>query len=830
MNIPHRILFSKENVFIYPPEVEKGIKGTLSICSLDKGSLYLLWIPSMEQSNEESNDGNNSNSNHNSSNDDIEELEMNPTSLVVRVHIKELKSIKKYTPTIGTPYIIITSKSGTAFYPFFFEHGGVREFLKCLSSIIHLKKSNIDPNFFIIVDLTDPIQRSLSNINLSESIDKIHDPLADLEMEGDQNKYSLLSSTNQLKKAQEISVSIANVTNSTNNFTSTTTTKSGLSFSTSVLTPPTSTSSLLSTSIKESLYESPNTINNSNSYHSGLNNITNETNNNYHNITKPSLTVNNNTTTTTTNSLSLSSIISKSPNSTSSSPISINRLGQSGNISPISSPSSRILSESTDSDDGSGGNSFSTSPTNGSGTPNPRHKLKREFSSSILENFAKVTQLAKSAQKNIFEEPAKKIDNHFRNLMNKSNATNSLSPPHNNNHSNNNSSNNNNHHSYYSHNNSNSIPSYIDQLNESSSSIMSSSMDYFTPFNISSSNFSIEIGINRKECNPLSASEWYSYFDEEGRICLANQQVLLKKIFYGGIEDSLRSQVWPFLLHVYSFDSTYASRQVKAHEKLIEYQTIKRQWESISCEQESRFSKYVSRKMLIKKDVIRTDRLHPMFIDGEDEIDANPNLKSMYEILLTYSFFNFDIGYVQGMSDLLSPLLSVMKNDSDTFWCFKGLMDRLESNFHKDQNGMHTQLSTLSKLIKFMDVDLWNHLEANNGSNMYFFFQSILICFKREFCFSDVKCLWEVLWSNYLTKHLPIFMCLSILLKEREKILTENMAFDLILKLINEKANKMDLDELLIDAESLVKYFIIKQMSINDPTLLNLKESISISF
>ncbi|KAF2071930.1 hypothetical protein CYY_006745 [Polysphondylium violaceum] len=812
MNIPHRILFSKENVFIYPPEVEKGIKGTLSICSLDKGSLYLLWMPANEYSG-----GNSSNDGNDNNNDTTiqEELEMNPTSLVVRVHIKELKSIKKYTPTIGTPYIIITSKSGTAFYPFFFEQGGVREFLKCLSSIIHLKKSNIDPNFFIVVDLTDPIQRSLSHMNLSESIDKIHDPLADLEMEGDQNKYSLLSSTNHLKKAQEISVSIANVTNNTSNFT-----KSGLSFSTSILAPP-SNVSLLSTSIKESLYESS-TMNNSNSYHSGLNTL-----NSNNDLTKPSLTLNNNN--TTTNSLSLSSIISKSPTSTSSSPISINRLAHSGNISPISSPSSKILSESTDSDDGS--NSFSTSPTNGSGTPNHRHKLKREFSSSILENFAKVTQLAKSAQKKIFEEPAKNIDNHFRNLMNKT-ATNSLSPPHSNSHSNNSSGH---HHSHGHHNshhhshNSNGIPSYIDQLNESSSSIMSSSMDYFTPFNISSSNFSIEIGINRRECNPLSASEWYSYFDEEGRICLANQQVLLKKIFYGGIEDSLRSQVWPFLLHVYSFDSTYASRQVKAHEKLLEYQTLKRQWESISCEQESRFSKYVSRKMLIKKDVIRTDRLHPMFIDGEDELDANPNLKLMYEILLTYSFFNFDIGYVQGMSDLLSPILSVMKNDSDSFWCFKGLMDRLESNFHKDQNGMHTQLSTLSKLIKFMDNDLFNHLEANNGSNMYFFFQSVLICFKREFCFSDVKCLWEVLWSNYLTKQLPIFMCLSIILKEREKILSENMAFDLILKLVNEKANKMDLDELLIDAESLVKYFIIKQPS-NDPSLLALKQSISIGF
>jgi hypothetical protein len=39
--------------------------------------------------------------------------------------------------------------------------------------------------------------------------------------------------------------------------------------------------------------------------------------------------------------------------------------------------------------------------------------------------------------------------------------------------------------------------------------------------------------------------------------------------------------------------------------------------------------------------------------------------------------YNFDLGYVQGMSDLLSPILCLMENEVDAFWCFVGFMDRV---------------------------------------------------------------------------------------------------------------------------------------------------------
>lgn len=43
-------------------------------------------------------------------------------------------------------------------------------------------------------------------------------------------------------------------------------------------------------------------------------------------------------------------------------------------------------------------------------------------------------------------------------------------------------------------------------------------------------------------------------------------------------------------------------------------------------------------------------------------------------ILLNYAVYNPAVGYSQGMSDLVAPLLAEVLDEADTFWCFVGLM------------------------------------------------------------------------------------------------------------------------------------------------------------
>jgi Rab-GTPase-TBC domain len=49
----------------------------------------------------------------------------------------------------------------------------------------------------------------------------------------------------------------------------------------------------------------------------------------------------------------------------------------------------------------------------------------------------------------------------------------------------------------------------------------------------------------------------------------------------------------------------------------------------------------------------------------------------MKDMLLTYNEYNKELGYVQGMSDLLAPIYAVMQDDAVAFWGFVKFMERM---------------------------------------------------------------------------------------------------------------------------------------------------------
>lgn len=300
----------------------------------------------------------------------------------------------------------------------------------------------------------------------------------------------------------------------------------------------------------------------------------------------------------------------------------------------------------------------------------------------------------------------------------------------------------------------------------------------------------------RARLPPLENEEWATFLDSEGRVL--DSKALRKRIFYGGLGHRLRREVWKFLLGYHQYDSTYMEREELRVKKYKEYKVLKDQWQTISDQQAKRFAKFRERKSRVEKDVVRTDRVLPFYAG-----DENQNVTKLHDILVTYSFYNFDLGYCQGMSDFLSPILFVMEDESESFWCFVALMEHLAPNFNRDQNGMHSQLLAVSKLVELLDSPLHKYLKQADCLNYFFCFRWILIQFKREFEYESVMRLWEVLWTHYLTEHFHLYICVALLKKYRRKIVDEQMDFDCLLRFINGLSGQINLEAALRDAESL---------------------------
>nr|KAF6498115.1 TBC1 domain family member 15 [Rousettus aegyptiacus] len=155
------------------------------------------------------------------------------------------------------------------------------------------------------------------------------------------------------------------------------------------------------------------------------------------------------------------------------------------------------------------------------------------------------------------------------------------------------------------------------------------------------------------------------------------------------------------------------------------------------------------------------------------------------------------------MSDLLSPLLYVMENEVDAFWCFASYMDQMHQNFEEQMQGMKTQLIQLSTLLRLLDSGFCSYLESQDSGYLYFCFRWLLIRFKREFSFLDILRLWEVMWTGLPCKNFHLLLCCAVLESEKQQIMEKHYGFNEILKHINELSMKIDVEDVLCKAEAI---------------------------
>ncbi|KAK3521560.1 hypothetical protein QTP70_013083 [Hemibagrus guttatus] len=200
----------------------------------------------------------------------------------------------------------------------------------------------------------------------------------------------------------------------------------------------------------------------------------------------------------------------------------------------------------------------------------------------------------------------------------------------------------------------------------------------------------------------------------------------------------------------------------------------------------------------IDKDVQRCDRNYWYF--------TTANLEKLRNIMCSYVWQHLDIGYVQGMCDLLAPLLVILDDEAMAFSCFTELMKRMNQNFPHG-GAMDTHFANMRSLIQILDSELFELMQQNGDyTHFYFCYRWFLLDFKREMVYDDVFSVWETIWAarTISSGHFVLFIALALVELYRDIILENNMDFTDIIKFFNEMAERHDVPQLLVMARDLV--------------------------
>eukprot|EP00062_Callorhinchus_milii_P004583 gi/632943114/ref/XP_007886780.1/ PREDICTED: TBC1 domain family member 16 isoform X1 [Callorhinchus milii] len=298
----------------------------------------------------------------------------------------------------------------------------------------------------------------------------------------------------------------------------------------------------------------------------------------------------------------------------------------------------------------------------------------------------------------------------------------------------------------------------------------------------------------------LDVTTWLNHLNEAGQV--EEEYKLCKAIFFGGIDPTIRGEVWPFLLQFYICESTSEEREALRIQKRREYEEVQQKRLSMTPEEHEDFWRKV--QFTVDKDVVRTDRSN-QFFKGEN----NPNVETMRRILLNYAVYSPEIGYSQGMSDLVAPILSEVRDESDTFWCFVGLMQNTIFISSPRDDDMERQLLYLRELLRLMHARFYQHLVSlgEDGLQMLFCHRWILLCFKREFPEAEALRIWEACWAHYQTDYFHLFVCVAIVVIYGDDVIEQQLATDQMLLHFSNLAMHMSGEIVLRKARSLLYQF-----------------------
>ena len=265
---------------------------------------------------------------------------------------------------------------------------------------------------------------------------------------------------------------------------------------------------------------------------------------------------------------------------------------------------------------------------------------------------------------------------------------------------------------------------------------------------------------------------------------------ILKQIIKNGIPNKLpclRAMIWKTLIGYYPINDLVNWKEISINH-FKSYQSLKQFYKDFpdNLKEEEDIQTLVQ----INKDLPRT-RPEINFFKEKSRFNKN---ETNYDILRRILFFlskrNGDLGYVQGMNEIVAIIYYIYSLDenvyikpfveSDTFYSFELVMEEIRPifmihNINYSQLFITTQIKQINDILQEVSPDLLNYFKEKSLVMDVFLMRWLLVLFAQEFTFGSSISFWDRLFTQKNKMKFICYISAAILFINKKKLMKMEM-------------------------------------------------------
>ena len=113
------------------------------------------------------------------------------------------------------------------------------------------------------------------------------------------------------------------------------------------------------------------------------------------------------------------------------------------------------------------------------------------------------------------------------------------------------------------------------------------------------------------------------------------------------------------------------------------------------------------------------------------------------DVLMSNAVYDMNVGYGQGINDIVSVLMNITTDEADLFWLLQCVMSIVKCFYCSNSKFIQTLLNRLDPIVSIVQPKLATYIKEHDISYI-FAFKWVVLLFKRYISDGEILRVWDV--------------------------------------------------------------------------------------